>query len=47
MLLDQGAEAAVRSPDGHSLYALAKERGHEQVAELLKQHQTAGGSRPG
>jgi len=35
VLLDQGADAAVRGPDGRSLCELAEEQGHEQIAELL------------
>jgi ankyrin repeat protein len=40
ILLDQGADAAVRGPDGHTLYELAKEKGHEQIAVLLKAAQS-------
>ena len=40
ILLDQGADAAVRSPDGRTLYELAKEKGHQQIAALLKAAQS-------
>jgi ankyrin repeat protein len=36
ILLDQGADARVRTPDGRSLYELAEEKGHQQIAALLK-----------
>lgn len=35
-LLDQGADAAIRSPDGRTLYDMAQEKGHERIAALLK-----------
>ena len=35
-LLDQGADAAIRSPDGRTLYYMAQEKGHERIAALLK-----------
>jgi ankyrin repeat protein len=38
-LLDQGADVAVPTPDGRSLYELAKEKGHQQIAALLKAEQ--------
>ena len=34
-LLNQGADANARSPEGKTLYQLAKEKGHDTVAELL------------
>jgi hypothetical protein len=37
-LLDQGADANIRSPQGKTLYQLAKENGHNAVAEMLKQN---------
>jgi len=36
ILLDHGADAGVRAPDGRSLYELAKEKGQQQIAALLK-----------
>jgi len=45
VLLEYSADATVRSPDGRNLSELAQEKGHEEVAELLKQHRTAMGSR--
>jgi len=38
-LLDRGADAGVRSPDGRSLYELAREKGHEKIVAVLKQHE--------
>lgn len=38
-LLNQGADAGVRSPDGRSLYELAREKGHEEIAAVMKQHE--------
>jgi len=38
ILLQHGADATVRSPDGRSLGELAQEKGREQAADLLKQH---------
>jgi ankyrin repeat protein len=38
LLLDSGADAKVRSPAGRSLYEIALEKGHEEVAELLKMY---------
>jgi len=35
ILLDQGADAAVRTPEGRSLPELAKEKGHKQIVALL------------
>jgi ankyrin repeat protein len=35
-LLDHGADANARSPEGKTLYQLAKDNGHEAVAEMLK-----------
>jgi ankyrin repeat protein len=35
-LLDHGAEANARSPEGKTVYQLAKDNGHDAVAELLK-----------
>ena len=35
-LLNQGADANLRSPDGKTLYRLAKENGHESIAEMLQ-----------
>ena len=35
-LLDHGADANAHSPEGKTLYELAKENGHDAVAELLK-----------
>jgi ankyrin repeat protein len=35
-LLDYGADTSGRSPDGRGLYEIAREKGHEQVAALLK-----------
>jgi len=35
LLLDHGAGAAIRSPDGRRLYEIAQERGHQQIASLL------------
>ena len=35
-LLDHGADANARSPKGKTLYQLAKDNGHEAVAEMLK-----------
>jgi ankyrin repeat protein len=37
-LLDQGADGSVRNPEGRSLCELAQEKGHEEITELLKQH---------
>jgi len=37
-LLGLGADPTLRSPDGRSLFELAQAKGHEQVAELMKQH---------
>ncbi len=37
-LLDHGADANARSPEGKTLYQLAKENGQDAVAELLKTH---------
>ena len=37
VLLEQGADAALRTPDGRRLDELAQEKGNAQVAELLKQ----------
>jgi ankyrin repeat protein len=37
VLLEQGADAALRTPDGRRLDELAQEKGNKQVAELLKQ----------
>jgi ankyrin repeat protein len=37
VLLGQGADAALRTPDGRRLDELAQEKGNKQVAELLKQ----------
>jgi hypothetical protein len=36
-LLERGADANVRSPDGRSLYELAQEKGHQEIASLVKQ----------
>jgi ankyrin repeat protein len=36
ILLDHGADAGVRAPDGRSLYELAKKKGHRQISALLK-----------
>jgi ankyrin repeat protein len=35
-LLDRGADANNRSPEGKTLYHLAKESGHESIAEMLQ-----------
>ena len=35
-LLDHGADANARSPEGKTLYQLAKDNGHEAVAGMLK-----------
>ncbi len=35
-LLNQGADANTRSPEGKTLYQLANDNGHDTVAELLK-----------
>jgi hypothetical protein len=34
-LVDQGADVAVRTPEGCSLDELAREKGHQQIAALL------------
>jgi ankyrin repeat protein len=34
-LVDQGADVAVRTPEGRTLYELAREKGHQQIAALL------------
>jgi ankyrin repeat protein len=36
-LLSQGADSTVHSPDGRSLFELAQEKGHEEIAALLKE----------
>lgn len=35
-LLDHGADAAIRSPDGRKLYEIAREKGDEEIARLLE-----------
>ena len=35
-LLNCGADARIRSPEGRTLYEIAKEKGYEKVAEILK-----------
>ena len=35
LLIDHGADAAIRSPDDRSLHEIAQERGHELIAGLL------------
>ncbi len=35
-LLDRGADGQVRSPEGQTLYEIAKENGHEEIAEMLE-----------
>jgi ankyrin repeat protein len=35
-LLNRGADASIRSPEGRTLYEIAKEEGYEEVAEMLK-----------
>lgn len=37
VLLERGADVTVRAPNGRSLYDLAKEKGHEEIAALLKE----------
>jgi predicted NAD/FAD-binding protein len=35
-LLAHGADAKVHSPEGQTLYGIAKEKGHQEIAEMLK-----------
>ena len=35
-LLSRGADARIHSPQGRTLYEIAKEKGYEEVAEVLK-----------
>jgi ankyrin repeat protein len=37
-LLDGGADAEIRSPEGWTLHEIASQKGHEVVAEMLKTH---------
>jgi ankyrin repeat protein len=39
LLLDQGADATIRSPDDRRLYEIAQEKGHKQIAGLLKDYE--------
>lgn len=39
VLLAEGADASVRSPEGRSLYAIAREKGLEEVAGMLQQQE--------
>jgi ankyrin repeat protein len=38
-LLKRGADASTRGPDGRSLYELAREKGHEEIAATIKEHE--------
>jgi hypothetical protein len=38
VLLDHGADITARHPDGRSLLQIAREKGFDQVADLLEQH---------
>jgi ankyrin repeat protein len=38
MLLDQGANASIRSPEGRTLYEMALEMGRQGIADILKAH---------
>jgi ankyrin repeat protein len=40
VLLDHGADATLRAPDNRTLYEMAQEKGHEEIAALLKAHST-------
>jgi ankyrin repeat protein len=43
-LLDRGADASVHAPNGSTLYVLAREKGYEEVATTLLEHETKGPS---
>jgi ankyrin repeat protein len=36
LLLNRGADRTVRSPEGRTLYDIAQEKGHQNIADLLK-----------
>jgi ankyrin repeat protein len=38
LLLDQGANASIRSPEGRTLYEMALEMGRQGIADILKAH---------
>jgi ankyrin repeat protein len=38
LLLDQGADASIRSPEGRTLYEMALEKGRRGIADILKAH---------
>ena len=38
LLLDQGADAMIRSPEGRTLDEMALEKGHRGIADILKAH---------
>jgi ankyrin repeat protein len=38
LLLERGADDTVRSPEGHTLHEIAKEKHYEDVAEMLRDH---------
>jgi ankyrin repeat protein len=42
LLLEQGANASIRSPEGRTLYEIALEMGRQGIADILKAHASSG-----
>jgi ankyrin repeat protein len=40
VLLEHGANAAIRAPKGQTLMELARENGHQEIMELLSTQET-------